>query len=443
MIKQYFFYFIFFISLVFLFSSCTIFGFGKDSVSAETEEGYYETPEGEDIAAEASEEESSDVAESEIEGEEETGDDILYIDEEDADYMASQGEEFEVEEEPEIEEMAESEDSEEGSDEELAETSEGSDSGGNFFNSEPTVSPSTETSASAEVSPQTPKTSKKTWIPLKKIKATPYQAGGFLVNAVYIARPGEDIQSISNKIFGSDQTSQLNSINSYLTKRNVKTGDKIYYSSPSRPSDSDQLLFYFEDKGFSPLSHEVSAGQNIRTVATQLLGDAHSWKEIWATNPDLQSKWIVKNPITIKYWGQQESPAPAEPVAQSPEPEAPEESPQEGEQQMAENENQGAMAPEPPPAMMEGEEDMESEETPPPPMVGETGGDGGGESGGEETSSPILGKSKNWIPFFTSINTILAVFLALIGLICVYVVIKKRTKKQDFDYTAGHFEVDK
>ena len=437
MIKQYFLYFIFFISLVFLFSSCTIFGFGKDSVSQETEEEYYDPSEGEEIAEETSEEEGTAVAEGEGEMEEETEDDILYIDEEDADYMASQGEEFEVEEEPETEEMAESEELDEDSNEEVAEANEDSDSSGNFFTAEPTMSPSIGASASSEVSPQTPKTSKKTWIPLKKIKTTPYQAGGFLVNAVYIARQGEDLQSISNKIFGSDQTSQLNSINSYLKKRNVKTGDKIYYSSPTRPNDSNQLLFYFEDKGLSPLSHEVSAGQNIRTIATQLLGHSQSWKEIWATNLDLQSKWIMKNPITIKYWSQDQSSAPAEPVAQSPEPQQPEESQGEA---MAEGEmpeeNEEAMAPEPPPAMGEGEEGAMEEDTPPPSLADE-----GGESDGETT--PLMGKSKNLTQFFSSTNTIFAVLLALIGLICVYIVIKKRTKKQDFDYTAGHFEVDK
>ena len=51
-----------------------------------------------------------------------------------------------------------------------------------------------------------------------------------------------------------------------------------------------------------PEYHQVQAGQNIRKVASQLLGHANSWKEIWATNSDLDSKGIVDSSITVRYW---------------------------------------------------------------------------------------------------------------------------------------------
>ena len=154
----------------------------------------------------------------------------------------------------------------------------------------------------------------KKWISYRKIKNQPYRKAGFLVNTVYIARSGDDIQSVSNKIFGSDQTNQLYVINPRLKAREVKVGDKIYYQSPRRSEDSSQLLFYFEDQGIEPVYHQVQRGENIRTVASRLLGHANSWKEIWATNPELVSKLKVNQARTIKYWSveaMKQSPAPA------------------------------------------------------------------------------------------------------------------------------------
>ena len=386
MIKQ----LIFILFLLFslsLFSSCSIFGGGSEE-NAEGENYYSEEGEGEqtkEIAEEESQAEESQVGDY---GDEE---DIYYIDEEDEDILeaeAETGENIEIE------------------DTSVTDASENYDSSDNnessFFSDKSTP-------------PAQAAVSKKNWISYKKIKSQAYSATGFLVNAVYIARSGEDIQSISNTIFGSDQVSQLYAINPHLKARNVKVGDKIYYQSPNRPQDSSQLLVYFEDKGIQPSYHQVQTGENIRTIASQLLGHAESWKEIWATNPDLQSKGQLDQPVTIKYW-----PADAVGGGADPQPSPPEDI-------------------DSPPSMEETQDTSssasdEGEESPPPPP-----------SEAESAlpfppeSSLAVDKTRN----FSQVDMILAGILALVALICAFIIIKKRiNKKKDFDYTAANFEID-
>ena len=149
-------------------------------------------------------------------------------------------------------------------------------------------------------------------IPVKKIKAYPYNRAGMLVNAVYIARSGDDLYSVSQKIYGADRTADLLAINPNL-QRGVDVGDKVYYSSPSRPADSGSLLFYYEDVGVMPQQYTVGRGENIRDIASQLFGDSESWKELWATNLEIESKWGLSQGTVLRYWDASSAPAP--PVA--------------------------------------------------------------------------------------------------------------------------------
>ncbi|MBC6415735.1 MAG: hypothetical protein GDA46_05010 [Bdellovibrionales bacterium] len=142
---------------------------------------------------------------------------------------------------------------------------------------------------------------------LNKILKYPYKKEGFLVNAVYIARENEDLKSISKKIYKQDKTSELLVINAHLKNRSLVVGDKIYYNSPNRPNDNKRLLFYYEDINISPSYHQISSGENIRDVAYKLLGHPNSWKEIWATNLELESKGEIADSFTISYWTEDEN----------------------------------------------------------------------------------------------------------------------------------------
>lgn len=138
------------------------------------------------------------------------------------------------------------------------------------------------------------------WIPVKKIKDEAFTRAGANLNRVYIARPGDDIRSISQKIYGSDRSSDLLAWNSHLN-RGVDTGDKVYYSSPRDPNDNRILTFY-EDVGVAPQVYVSTEGDNIRRVSKELLGSSESWKEIWATNMNVESKGDIPAGLQLRYW---------------------------------------------------------------------------------------------------------------------------------------------
>lgn len=139
------------------------------------------------------------------------------------------------------------------------------------------------------------------WIPVKKMMTEPYRKNGVLVNSIYIARPGDDIQRISQKIYGQDKTDELLMVSSWL-KNGISVGDKLYYNSPNRSNDDSAIITYYEDAGLSPETYITQPGDNIRQVAERLLGHKDSWKEIWATNMNIDSKMEVAEGLELRYW---------------------------------------------------------------------------------------------------------------------------------------------
>lgn len=184
------------------------------------------------------------------------------------------------------------------------------------------------------------------YAPLKKVREQSYAAkDGTNLNRVYIARPGDTMKSVSQKIYGKNRSKDLKAWNG---KSSVKTGDKIYYASSHDPEDATMKTFY-EDIGIQPSTYTSKDGDNIRQVSKQLLGSGQSWKEVWATNPNVESKGDIPAGLEIRYWPEgAEAAAVAsagkETVAPAPMP-----------QELAHND----VPPPPPP--------MDSAELPPPP----------------------------------------------------------------------------
>ncbi|PIT99621.1 MAG: hypothetical protein COT74_11540 [Bdellovibrionales bacterium CG10_big_fil_rev_8_21_14_0_10_45_34] len=148
-------------------------------------------------------------------------------------------------------------------------------------------------------------------IPVKKIPMAPYDKNGRVVNTVYIAREGDDLSSISQKIYGDDRSAELLETNGHL-HRGVKTGDKVFYNSPRRPTDSSSFLTYQEDQGIAPQTYVTQPNDNIRELGNTLLGNRESWKELWATNQNIESKWDLPEGLELRYWPQGASDVPLE-----------------------------------------------------------------------------------------------------------------------------------
>lgn len=140
----------------------------------------------------------------------------------------------------------------------------------------------------------------KKYLPLRKVESSPFRRAGVLLNAVYIARPGDSYESISRTIYGtSDKAMELADVNPIF--KSPKPGDKIYYNSPTRPNDDKQVLTYYEEMGLVPEIYVSREGDNLRTVAKDLLGYNNAWKEIWAIN-SVESKDFISAGTELRYW---------------------------------------------------------------------------------------------------------------------------------------------
>ncbi len=195
---------------------------------------------------------------------------------------------------------------------------------------------------------------------LKKINSQPYRHGKILVNAVYIARAGDTVEGISQKVLGSpDHVKDICKINAYNCSRGIKVGDKYYYNSPQRPTDDTTVKTFYEDAGVAPQMYTAKEGDNIRKLGKELLGHDRGWMELWATN-DVESKGEIDAGIQLRYWPSSEVSAPAMASAEETPPPPMEEAtpppPMEEAPQQAANE-----MPSPPP------QEMAAAELPPPP----------------------------------------------------------------------------
>lgn len=166
--------------------------------------------------------------------------------------------------------------------------------------------PSTSESSFAEAEPSpfssdTDATPAVSWVPVKKIRDSAFTKSGANLNRVYIARPGDNLASISQKVYGDQSRERdLARWNSTL-KNGVKTGDKVYYTSPVNPTDPS-MMTYYEDLGIPASIYVSKEGDNIRRASKNLLGSSDSWKEVWATNMNVESKGDIPSGVELRYW---------------------------------------------------------------------------------------------------------------------------------------------
>lgn len=205
--------------------------------------------------------------------------------------------------------------------------------------------------------------------PLKKIETTPFRREGVLLNAVYMARPGDNFSKISKMIYGDNKKSkELKKVNPGL---GPKVGDKVYYNSPARPDDEGTLKVYYEDAGIQPETYVMQEGDDFRKKSKELLGHDGAWREIYVTN-GMDSTRKVPAGTELKYWKGGAAAAtvaanvpPVDTAAAPPPPDIP--PPPAMEDPMA----AGSMGSEPPPPTDMPPPEMMAENPPPPPPVQE------------------------------------------------------------------------
>ncbi|MEZ4871381.1 MAG: hypothetical protein R2827_03865 [Bdellovibrionales bacterium] len=261
----------------------------------------------------------------------------------------------------------------------------------------------------------------------------------------YIARPGDDINSISQKIYGSDQSGKILNTSPWLNN-GIKVGDKVYYNSPKRPDDDQQLLTFYEDLGLALQTYVSKAGDNIRTVARDLLGHERSWMEIYATNLDVETKGELLEGTTLRYWPENVAasgpamamnndppPPPMEELDLPPPPPAPE---------MAMNEppppppsmDDSALPPPPPPPAMGSMDNGPNLPPPPPPVPSKP-------APSMQANNDLMGSS----PGDNSEDMMLMMIagLAVLAAVILIVVRRKRGSRQSMDFnTTTHTQIE-
>lgn len=160
--------------------------------------------------------------------------------------------------------------------------------------------PSVQTEPSVKVSDSTSEA--KAWIPVRKMKKTPYKDSGALINRLYVARSGDTMNSVAQKIYGNEgKSKELMRWNPHFRGKSLNVGDKIYYASARNPADDGQIQLYYEEAGIQPQMYTASKNESIRKVSQKLLGHPRSWMEVWATN-DVESKWDLAAGTQLRYW---------------------------------------------------------------------------------------------------------------------------------------------
>lgn len=163
----------------------------------------------------------------------------------------------------------------------------------------------TEPPPEAPVADMAPPPAPVSFAPLQKIKTAAFMSDdGTLLNRVYLGRKGDTVKKVAADIYGSEGSAKEKSLrkwNRFLARRGVRVGDKIYYTSPTNPTDQSMLTFY-EEIGIPPQIHISGPGENIRSLSSQFLGHKDSWKEVWSTNLAIESKGDLPAGTEIKYW---------------------------------------------------------------------------------------------------------------------------------------------
>jgi LPXTG-motif cell wall-anchored protein len=150
---------------------------------------------------------------------------------------------------------------------------------------------------------------------LQKVATSPWKVGKTWFNAVYFARPGDNLLKISKMIYGKDKRKEIKKGNVVLQSRDVKPGDKVYYNSPNRPDDSTRINTYYEDSGVASEVYVSKPGDNIKKISKSLLGYEGAWKEVWSSNT-VESKGELPEGTELRYW--KEGPVAAAPAVEPP-----------------------------------------------------------------------------------------------------------------------------
>jgi len=140
--------------------------------------------------------------------------------------------------------------------------------------------PPTENTANNLLPLNAPTVSSKGGGGLPKIPTQAFMSGKNNLNRFYFLRKGDNPQKVSLLIYGNASFApEMKAWN----KGAWKPGKVIFYQSPNSAEDNQMVSFY-QERNLAPEEHTLANGENLASLAKNVLGTAASWKEIAVLN---------------------------------------------------------------------------------------------------------------------------------------------------------------
>jgi hypothetical protein len=147
-------------------------------------------------------------------------------------------------------------------------------------------------------SPET-RHSKVSFRPRPVVATHPFKKNEFVMNAfLFVRKSNQSWTELSQKIYGRKDRANL--LRQWNPASNLQIGSTLYYNSPLRPDDQNNILPISKDFGIDLETYTVKKGESLSLIAKRLYGHFKSWREIAAVNPEIINPDIIEVGQTIK-----------------------------------------------------------------------------------------------------------------------------------------------
>jgi hypothetical protein len=126
-----------------------------------------------------------------------------------------------------------------------------------------------------------------------RVKDQPFQVDGRWMNAFYMVRNSQETwTTLSEMIY--DRADRADILSQWNKGGTLKVGRVVYYNSALRPEDSSSMKVLAMDFGIPMETITIKRGDTLSLIGQAMYGDAQTWKELAALNPQISSPDIIQ-----------------------------------------------------------------------------------------------------------------------------------------------------
>ena len=125
------------------------------------------------------------------------------------------------------------------------------------------------------------------------VQHAPFQSEGRWMNGFYIVRsPSDSWETLSQLIYGRPDRADM--ISKWNQEGTLKVGRVVYYNSAIRPEDNSSMKVLAEDFNIPMEKVEVQKGDSLSAIGQRMYGDAQTWQELAALNPEITNPDVIQ-----------------------------------------------------------------------------------------------------------------------------------------------------